>query len=160
MSRGGSRPGERYGGPWYGQSSQLICFVGSARQAFLGLRYRVISKVGFEVRVQLDVPYYERRNVRILFERWSPRYPIVTVDGPTESRHRNGDGTLCLWYPDDDEDRRWVFSDGLSHLLGIITLHLFKGGLVARDGRLPGRRVGRRRGAQRGPEEKRPSARR
>jgi hypothetical protein len=126
MSRGDSRPGKRYGGPWYGQSSDLIRFVGGARQAFPGLRYRAISKLGFEVRVQLDVPHNERRNVRILFERWSPRYPIVTADGPTDSRHRNGDGTPCLWYPDDDEDRRWVFSYGLTHLLGIITLHLFK----------------------------------
>jgi len=33
---------------------------------------------------------------------------------------------MCLWYPDDGEDQRWVFEDGLPQLLAIVTLHLFK----------------------------------
>jgi len=86
MSRGDSRPGKRYGGPWYGQSSELIRFVGSSRQAFPGLRHRAISKVGFEVRVQLDVPYYERRNVRILFERSDPDPTTGNVTTPYSTR--------------------------------------------------------------------------
>jgi hypothetical protein len=45
----------------------------------------------------------------------------------------------ALWYPDDDEDRRWLFSDGLSELLGIISLHLFQEARWRETGSFQGR---------------------
>jgi hypothetical protein len=33
---------------------------------------------------------------------------------------------LCLWYPGDDQARRWEPEDGLLVLIGMIAEHLFK----------------------------------
>ena len=35
-----------------------------------------------------------------------------------------------VFYPEDDEDRRWLFEDGLSHLLGIVAEHLAKNAAI------------------------------
>jgi len=73
----------------------------------------------------MDVPYYESREVEIRFSAWS-RTPRVFVDGPADSPHRYADATLCMWYPRDPPDQRWVFSDGLLVLLNYIQAHLFR----------------------------------
>jgi hypothetical protein len=126
MARGGKYAGKRRGGgAWFDHFVDVVRFIGIARTAFPGLRVRTTAE-GLEFRVQVALERYEPRTVRVTFRRTSPRYPRVTTDGPTESRHRNRDGTLCLWYPDDGAERRWVFEDGLPQLLAIVTLHLFK----------------------------------
>ncbi len=33
---------------------------------------------------------------------------------------------MCIWYPGDGEDQRWVPEDGLLALLGMTAVHLFK----------------------------------
>lgn len=71
------------------------------------------------------MPHYEPRNVEIRFSDRS-RTPDVFVDGPTESPHRYKDGGLCMWYPWDRSEQRWVFSDGLLALLNYIQAHLFR----------------------------------
>jgi len=76
-------------------------------------------------RLRMQVPYYEPRNVEIRFEQWS-RSPKVFVDGATDSPHRYSDGSLCMWYPDDPPEQRWLFSDGLLVLLNYIQAHLFR----------------------------------
>ncbi len=53
------------------------------------------------------------------------RAGVLLID-PGIQGHRNPDGSLCLWYPGDGTERRWVFEDGLPQLLAIVTLHLFK----------------------------------
>jgi hypothetical protein len=73
----------------------------------------------------MEVPYYEPRHIEIRFEQWS-RSPKVFVDGPTDSPHRYSDGSLCMWYPDDPPEQRWVFPDGLLALLNYIQAHLFR----------------------------------
>jgi hypothetical protein len=74
--------------------------------------------------VRMEVPFYEPRNVEIQFGKWS-KTPSVRVDGPG-SPHRYPDGTLCMWYPPDPEDEKWVFEDGLLPLLCHIQRHLFR----------------------------------
>ena len=71
------------------------------------------------------MPHYEPRNVEIRFTDWS-RTPHVFVDGPEESPHRYKGGDLCIWYPLDPPEHRWVFSDGLLMLLNCIQAHLFR----------------------------------
>jgi hypothetical protein len=73
----------------------------------------------------MDVPYYEPRHVSITFEDWS-RYPVVRADGPDSPHRFDRNGWLCLWYPDDPSERRWVFEDGLLALLNLIQAHLFR----------------------------------
>jgi len=86
----------------------------------------VIAKVGFRATVPLVVPGFGRRIVTILFAKDSPRYPIVNTDGPAASKHRNPDGSLCMWYQWDDEERRWAFEHGFRHLIALSALHLFR----------------------------------
>lgn len=52
--------------------------------------------------------------------------PEVKVDGPTNSPHRYENGQLCMWYPWAIKSERWIFSDGLLHLLVMTEAHLFR----------------------------------
>jgi hypothetical protein len=77
-------------------------------------------------RLPIPVPYYdETRQVEIRFEDWS-RIPKILVDGPTDSPHRYSERQLCIWYPDDPPEEKWVFEDGLLMLINLIQLHLFR----------------------------------
>src|SRR5207237_15432 len=67
----------------------------------------------------------EGRAVESCFTDWS-RVPKVFVNGPAESPHRYGDGSLCMWYPPDPPEQKWVHSDGLLVLLNYIQAHLFR----------------------------------
>ena len=84
------------------------------------------SQAGRVYRSSIDVLHYEPRNVRILFSRRTPTVAQITVDGPTESPHRYQDGNLCIWYPNDPEETRWVIDDGLLHLMRLVEVHLFR----------------------------------
>jgi hypothetical protein len=68
----------------------------------------------------------EPRQVSIQFSLGAPDTPHVLVDGPTESPHRYSDNTLCMWYPDDPRDRRWVPSYGSADLIVRIAAHLIR----------------------------------
>lgn len=68
-----------------------------------------------------------RMNVRIRFVRTEPDTPKVFAPEFVPSPpHRNPDPgrSLCLWYPHDPIDKRWVRSDGLGELFLMAGLHL------------------------------------
>ena len=73
----------------------------------------------------MPVPYYEPRKVRLRFNGIAD-VPSVFADGPQESPHRYPNDSLCMWYPEDRVERRWVFEDGLVALMGLVMAHLFK----------------------------------
>lgn len=54
----------------------------------------------------------------------------MLADGPDDSPHRYTYGAnrsrLCLWFPRDSPERKWVPEDGLLHLFGITAMHLIK----------------------------------
>jgi len=52
-------------------------------------------------------------------------YPTVRADPGAKSKHRNPDGTLCLYYPGDPPERRWTCELGLLVLLNLVAEHLF-----------------------------------
>lgn len=104
-------------------------------------------KRGYEYRVTVPVPHYGSRKIRIKFS-GSSDVPSVIADGPQESRHRFSNGSLCMWYPWDPIDRRWVYEDGLLSLLGLIMAHLFKEAWWQETGEWLGEEVGH------GPEAK------
>ena len=56
----------------------------------------------------------------------SGKSPEVTVDGPEDSPHRYANGQLCMWYPNANNTERWIFRDGLLHLLVMVEAHLFR----------------------------------
>lgn len=51
-------------------------------------------------------------------------YPRVTADPGASSKHRNPDGSLCLYFPRDPEERRWRHTTGLAVLFEIVRKHL------------------------------------
>lgn len=79
------------------------------------------------IRLTIPVPGYEPRKVTIkVWNSFKPQYPRVTADGPSDSPHHYRDNALCMWHPDDDDDKRWVPEDGLLALVRHVQLHLFK----------------------------------
>ena len=84
----------------------------------------------------MEVPFYEHRNVEIRVG--SSRVARVFVDGPDDSPHRYPDGSLCMWYPHDPPEEKWVFGDGLLPLLNHIQLHLFREAWWREHGEWPG----------------------
>ena len=123
------RVGKRWGGPWYGSEILRLRFERGAQRHFPRLQRSICRnspRAGFTYRINVAVPHYGERRVEILFEKRSPSIPAITVDGPRESPHRYGDGSLCIWYSRDSKEERWIFNDGLLPLIGLIIVHLFR----------------------------------
>lgn len=119
----------RYGGPWYGNDVQRVRFERGAKRHFptlLGVTRTSGPKTGRIYKVIINVPHYEPRQIEICFPRWTPTLAKITADGPTDSPHRYDTHRLCIWYPDDPDENRWVFEDGLLALLGLTAAHLFR----------------------------------
>lgn len=72
------------------------------------------------------MPGYDPRRLRIVFDRDHVQTPRVLADGPGDSKHRYSDGSLCMWYPSDPPENRWILEDGLLALIGHAILHLFR----------------------------------
>jgi hypothetical protein len=116
--------GKQSSGPWYRDGRELVQFEWGVRSKMPTLQ-RFIDRQGLRYDLTVEVPHYEARRVAILFR---PDYlsPAVTVDGLTDSPHRYPSGTLCMWYHKDDASLKWVRSDKLLALIGLIVRHLFK----------------------------------
>lgn len=126
-----ARRGKPYGGPWYSNYRDLVLFERGANEQFPSIKAankRSGRKIWREYRLTIDVPEYESRQVVIVMKPSCNSAPKVTVDGPTSSPHRyeKDGGELCMWYPSDPKENRWIFADGLLHLLVLILFHLFR----------------------------------
>jgi hypothetical protein len=135
----------RYGGPWYGNDTQRVRFERGTKRHFpslTGMTRTSGPKSGRSYKVIIDVPYYETRRVEIFFPKRTPSLPTSTADGPTHSPHRYAAGELCIWYPNDPENHRWMIEDGLLVLLGLIGLHLFREAWWRETGEWPGPEAG------------------
>lgn len=109
--------------------------VQAAREACPDLRYHREQQQGdrgvlYSFSVTIPLEGFAPRRVTVLFHQRSPTRPIVLADGPDDSPHRyiyrTTRSRLCLWFPGDPPERRWVPEDGLLHLFGIATTHLIK----------------------------------
>jgi hypothetical protein len=108
--------------------TERIRFERGVRQEYPSVRGRPRRRRGgngFIYAADINVPFYGTRRVKIRFLGTSP-VPKVSVDGPTDSPHRYGDGTLCFQHPRDPKANRWVFTDGLLDLLDTVVAHLFR----------------------------------
>lgn len=125
--RRGSRP-DSGGGLWFSTFKERLAFELGGKAEFPGLRssvHRSHTGYAYTIEVEVEVPGYGTRNLRIVFNRRHFFWPAVFADGPTDSKHRYGDGSLCMWYPDDGPAQQWIRSDGLSALIGYAIRHLF-----------------------------------
>jgi hypothetical protein len=108
--------------------------VQAARGAYSDFRYRRERRPGrgvtYTFSAMVPLEGFEPRHVTIVFSASHPTIPVVLADGPDDSPHRyafgRGRRRLCLWFPGDPPERRWVPEDGLLHLFGIATMHLIK----------------------------------
>jgi hypothetical protein len=104
--------------------------VRNAFPDFVSHRRQLPGGVCYSFSATVRVEGYEARRVTVLFQGRYPSSPIVLADGPTDSPHRytyGGDRRrLCLWFPGDPAELRWIPEDGLLALFGIATMHLFK----------------------------------
>lgn len=98
-----------------------------------GLRslYPEISISRFKNRLvyelDLEVETYETRHVCIVFKAENPASIVdVFAGGPTESPHRYGKDRLCMWYPDDPPELRWLPEHQLVGLIEMTRRHLFR----------------------------------
>ena len=77
--------------------------------------------------LDLDLEVYEPRRIRIVFKANEPASCVeVFADGPTESPHRYDERRLCMWYPADPPDLRWLPEHRLVGLIEMARLHLFR----------------------------------
>jgi len=116
--------------PWYQDVRQRVRFERSARTAYPGLRSSSTGRglnASVTYTVTVDVPEYEPRRLTIsMSNSFEPILNGVVADGPTDSPHRYPGAKLCMWYPSDPTDRRWVADDGLRTLIEHARIHLFK----------------------------------
>lgn len=102
-------------------------------------------------RLLVPVYHYEPRTIEMHFRRTSaqPALTRVYADGPTDSPHRYSPHhkdprrrpSLCIWYPDDPDHRRWLPSDGLLTLIEMTRVHLFKEAYYRQTGEWLGEEV-------------------
>lgn len=92
----------------------------------------------FAVSTRIEPTGVDQRAIVIVFTLGRPEEPKVFADGPTDSPHRYGDGSLCMWFPYDPPEARWHRSNGPTALLGHIAAHLIKEEYHRQTGRWPG----------------------
>jgi len=113
---------------WFDDIPTVIIFERAARREFAALKrreLRTLRRLIYELPVEIP-GYDQERQVRIEFPAAPTAWPHIIVDGPSDSPHRYGDGSLCMFYPGDPIDRRWTLSDGLAALIDTIAVHLFQ----------------------------------
>ena len=77
--------------------------------------------------LELDLEVYEARRITIVFKADGPASCVeVFADGPTESPHRYGEKKLCMWYPKDPPELRWLPEHRLASLIEMARLHIFR----------------------------------
>lgn len=70
-------------------------------------------------------PWPRRRLAAIfLSSPWKTDPAVLSIDGPTDSLHRNGPDELCLYFKDDPDVLRWTPADGLVGLFDMGRRHL------------------------------------
>lgn len=125
----GARPGTRRR-LWYSDVARRNVFEAPLRRVNRTLRSRGPVNFGrYQLVVQLTLVDGTVRLVRIVFDDDHPETPAVFVIGDERRGgwpHRYHDGSLCMWFPRDPPDQRWLLEDGLMTLIGYIEAHLFR----------------------------------
>lgn len=104
----------------------------AARDAYPDLTYQRQQRRDGAFHVysaELEVPGYEPCRVSLEFSERAPNDAWVFASGPSNSPHRFATRSgrhLCIWFPSDTPERRWLPDDGLLALFGMVQVHLFK----------------------------------
>jgi hypothetical protein len=114
---------------WFDDLPRRLRFQRDAAREQAGLQeHNSRSPRRLRYRLDVDVPAYDIvRRVTIDFVPSSRGdTPQVRTDGPKASPHRYAGGALCMWFPRDPVDERWVEEDGLGGLVDRIRIHLWQ----------------------------------
>jgi hypothetical protein len=116
--------------PWFNEFRKRLLFELHARTTYPSLKAKKVGH-GWDATclytVTIGVPGYEPRRVTVVFPALSKiTTPDIYADGPEASPHRYKGNKLCVWHPDDPDERRWLPKDGLLTLLDMTAIHLFK----------------------------------
>jgi len=115
---------------WYSDLARRIIFEAPLRCVNGTLRSRGPVNFGsYQLVAQITLVDGTLRTVRIVFRDVRPETPSVFVVGDERRGgwpHRYHDGSLCMWYPRDPGEQRWLLKDGLMALIGYIEAHLFR----------------------------------
>jgi hypothetical protein len=114
---------------WFTRPALRLRFVAELRATGVPVRQVRPSRPhrgGFAVQCTVTPPGITPRQVTIVFALGSPEVPPVFVDGPGASPHRYAAGELCMWWPFDGPDQRWIRRDGAAALLGHVVAHLVR----------------------------------
>lgn len=112
---------------WLPTKEVVADLEGETRASYdLTLVSRSTSEQRVVWRALVRVPVYDvTHTLRIELEHFN--HAVFVEDWTGEKlRHTYGGGRLCMWYPDDPQERRWRKSDGLLKLIDTAVLHLFK----------------------------------
>ncbi len=124
------RIGKPQGGPWYSSFKSRQLFERGAVDEYPTLKAsnnRKGAKLWRQYHVDIFLFDYDvLRAVTIKAFANTGIPPEIKVDGPEESPHRYSDGQLCMWYPWTNKSERWIFEDGMLHLLVLVEAHLFR----------------------------------
>ncbi len=123
-------------GTWYGHDSAWrIPLQAAARRRYgtalsisVGPARLVYRLAGLTVTARPDpvpvtIVFDNQSDLVVKVPAWD--LPSVYADPGASSKHRNHDGSLCLYYPGDPLDRRWHSELGLEVLLKLVADHLF-----------------------------------
>lgn len=85
---------------------------------------RKVSPGQLTYRVPILVPVHDdQREVEIVFGPKTPPRPVARINGPVCLRHRNPDGSLCMWFEADPVENKWELRDGLIELVNQVRIH-------------------------------------
>lgn len=107
---------------------KLVTGIGSPHpQAEPLLRYRLdgVDIVGRTDPVPVLIEFRPRRYFETAQGRDGRDFPVVYAGEMNDSPHRYGDGSLCLYYPDDPPEQRWTHDKNLAVLIVLVQDHLF-----------------------------------
>jgi hypothetical protein len=131
-------------GGWYDDFRYRVRFEGAARTAFPSMsasrtgKGRKAGSIVYTLRVPVPESN-ERRLLKVtLWNGERPTVRSVVADGPAASPHRYDDGALCMWYPKDPPELRWIAEDGLLRLIRCAQVHLFREAFWRRYREWPG----------------------
>jgi hypothetical protein len=128
--------------PWWREDvTAVVHMQAGARASYPGI-VKSKSRRSLSYALDVEVSCYGTRRVTIDFDaRYTAAGVRVFADGPTRSRHRYEDGSLCMWHPGDPPELRWTPEDSLVDLIEVVRRHLFREAYWRETGRWLGPEV-------------------
>jgi hypothetical protein len=128
-ARGRFRPGHRrlLDRIWIPGRDGLHALESGARDVYdLSPVHSDVLDEQYEWRVTVNVPGYDVKiDLRIEIEEFTVNVIADNWSGPA-MKHTYGNNRLCMWHPEDPEERKWRRQDGLLKLIDSAVMHLFR----------------------------------